>query len=137
VTTARASALGAGTGMRGLYLDVLPGLIFGDSTAHSIALCGRSSEVRLKPRVLSTGLGQLRALLYKARGFAARLPVPLLLDRQIPHVPRVPSVPQQRLLLLIGRQQPKPRHSFTVSTTTDIPDVARLRRAGRSASSPD
>ncbi len=47
-----------------------------------------------KPRVLSAGLGQLRALLQIARGFAARLPVPLLLDRQIPHVPRVPAVTQ-------------------------------------------
>jgi hypothetical protein len=59
-----------------------------------------------KPRVFSAGLGQLRALLHIARGFAARLPVPLLLDRQIPHIPRVPAVPQQRLLLLICRQQP-------------------------------
>jgi hypothetical protein len=39
-------------------------------------------------------------------------------------------VPQQRLLLLICRQQPKPRHIRTVITTTDIPDVARLRRTG-------
>jgi hypothetical protein len=56
-----------------------------------------------KPRVLSAGLGQLRALLHIARGFAARLPVPLLLDRQIPHIPCVPAVPQQRHLLLICR----------------------------------
>jgi hypothetical protein len=45
----------------------------------------------------------------------------LLLDRQIPHVPRVPAMRQQRLLLLTDGQQPKPRHTRTVTINTDNP----------------
>jgi hypothetical protein len=73
-----------------------------------------------KPPVLSTGLRQLRTLLHIAGSLAPRLPMPLLLHRQIPHIPRVPAVRQQRLLLLSSRQQSKPRHIRTVTTGTDI-----------------
>jgi hypothetical protein len=74
-----------------------------------------------KPRVLGAGLRQLRGLLHIPRSRPTRLPVLLLLHRQIPHIPRVPAVRQQPLLLLSSRQQSKPRHSRTVTTDTDIP----------------
>ena len=83
-----------------------------------------------KPRVLGAGLGQLRGLLDIAGSLAARLPVLLLLHRQIPHIPRIPAVRQQCLLLLSVGQQPEPRHIRTVTTTTDIPDVARQPHTG-------
>jgi hypothetical protein len=47
----------------------------------------------------------------------------LLLDRQIPHIPRLPTVGQHCLLLLRSRQQSKPRHIRTVTTDTDIARV--------------
>ena len=78
-----------------------------------------------KPRVLGPRLRQLRGLLEIAGSLAAGLPVPLLLHREIPHVPRVLTVRQHRLLLLGGRQQPEPRHIRTVTTATDIPDWGR------------
>jgi hypothetical protein len=74
-----------------------------------------------KPRVLGARLSQLRRLLYIARSYAARLPVPLLLHRQIPYISRVPAVRPQGFLLVNSRQQPKPRHVRTVTATTDIP----------------
>jgi hypothetical protein len=74
-----------------------------------------------KPRILGARLRQLRALLQIAGNLASRLSVLLLLHRQIPHKPRIPAVSQQRLLLLRSRQQSKPRHTRTITTTTDIP----------------
>ena len=78
-----------------------------------------------KPPVLGAGLGQLRDLLDVAGSLAPRLPMLLLLHRQIPHIPRIAAVRQQCLHLLSDGQQPKPRHIRTVTTTTDIPDMAR------------
>ena len=72
-----------------------------------------------KPGVFGPGLRQLRALPRVTRRLAPGLPILLLLHRQIPHIPRVPTMPQQRLLLLRSRQQPKPRHIRTVTATTD------------------
>ena len=71
-----------------------------------------------KPRKRGARLGQLRALFHIAGSLTAWLPMLLLLHRQIPHKPRIPAVSQQDLLLLRGRQQPKPRHSRKVTTTT-------------------
>jgi hypothetical protein len=73
-----------------------------------------------KPRILGARLRQLRGLLQVAGSLAARLPIPLLLHRQIPHIPRIPAVRQQCRLLLRGRQQPEPRHTGTVTASTDI-----------------
>jgi hypothetical protein len=77
-----------------------------------------------KPPVLGAGLRQLRGLLQIAGSLTARLPVLLLLHRQIPHIPRVPAVRQRCLLLLRGRQQSKPRHIRTVTTDTDKPGAS-------------
>ncbi len=74
-----------------------------------------------EPPVLGAGLRQLRTLLQIPGSLAARLPVLLLLHRQIPHIPRIPAVRQQRLLLLRSRQQSEPRHNRTIITDTDNP----------------
>ena len=74
-----------------------------------------------KPPVLGASLCQLRGLLQIPGSLATRLPMLLLLHRQIPHIPRVPTMRQQCLLLLRSRQQSKPRHIRTVTTDTDIP----------------
>ena len=86
---------------------------------QSLLLHGLTSST--KPRVLGAGLRQLRALLYIAGCPATPLPLLLLLHRQIPHIPRVPAMCQQRQLLLRSRQQSKPRHIRTVTTDTDKP----------------
>ena len=74
-----------------------------------------------KPLILGAGLGQLGALFAIVGSLASRLPMPLLLYCQVPHVPRIPAMRQQCLLLLGGRYQPESRHSCTVTTTTDKP----------------
>ncbi len=74
-----------------------------------------------KPRVLGTRFRQLRALLQIAGSLAARLPMLLLLDCQVPHIARIPAVPQQCFLLLRRRHQAKSRHIRTVTADTDIP----------------
>jgi hypothetical protein len=76
---------------------------------------------RAKPRVLGAGLRQLRGPLEIAGRRAARLSVLVLLHRQIPHIPRVPAVRQQCLLLLRGRQQSEPRYIRTLTADNDIP----------------
>jgi hypothetical protein len=48
--------------------------------------------------------------------------MPLLLHRQISHIPCIPAVRQQCLVLFRCRQQPEPRHIGTVTATTDISD---------------
>ncbi len=80
-----------------------------------------------KPPVLGARVRQLRGLLDIAGRLAARLPVLLLLYRQIPHKARVPAVRQQCLLLLSGRQQTKSGH-IRITATTDS--------RGRSARAP-
>ena len=74
-----------------------------------------------KPRILGPCLGQLRSLFQIAGSLAPRLPMPLLLHRQIPDVPRIPAMSQQLLLLLRSRHQSEPRHSRTITTDTDSP----------------
>ncbi len=73
-----------------------------------------------KPRILGARLRQLRGLLQIAGSLAAGLPVLLLLHGHIPHIPCIPAVRQQCLLLRRGRQQPEPRRIGTVTATTDI-----------------
>jgi hypothetical protein len=83
-----------------------------------------------KPPVFGACLRQLPALLQVAGSLTVALPVLLLLHRQIPHIPRIPAVRQQCLLLLRSRQQSKPRHSRTVTTTTDIRRRSTPTRVG-------
>jgi hypothetical protein len=77
-----------------------------------------------KPRILRAGVRQLRSLFHIARSLTPRLPMLLLLHRQIPHIPRVAAVRQQCLLLHSSRQQTEPRHIRTIATGTDNPGGA-------------
>jgi hypothetical protein len=74
-----------------------------------------------QPGVLGSRLGELPALLQVARrALAARVPVAVLLDGEVPHVPGVRAVvPQHRFLGGRG-EQPVPGHANTLSNITDI-----------------
>ena len=72
-----------------------------------------------QPAVFGAGLGQLGALLVVAGRVASRLPVLLLLDGQVPHVPGVAAMLDQRRRLLGVRKQSVSRHPGKVSATTD------------------
>ena len=79
---------------------------------HCLTPGARPAEHRTRP-------GQLRALLVVAGRTAPRRPVPLLLDSQVPHIPRVAAVLGQRSLLLGSRKQPVTRHPRNLTPTTD------------------
>lgn len=66
-----------------------------------------------QPVVFGAGLSQLRGLLAVARGAAARPPVPLLLDSQVPHIPRVATMLGQSRRLLGSGKQPIMRTKAT------------------------
>jgi hypothetical protein len=72
-----------------------------------------------QPIVLGAGRGQLSALLLEAGRVPPRLPVLVLLDGQVPHVPGVTAMLSQHRRLLGGRKQPKSRHASNVATSTD------------------
>jgi hypothetical protein len=66
--------------------------------------------------VLGSRLGELPTLLQVARrALAARVPVGVLLDGQVPHIPGVPAMVPQRRLLSGCREQPEPGHTNTLS----------------------
>ena len=74
-----------------------------------------------QPRVLGAGLCELSALLRVAgRALSARVPVGVLLDGQVPHVPGVRAVFPQHCLLGRCGEQAIPAHTNTLSTITDI-----------------
>ncbi len=74
-----------------------------------------------QPQVLRPRRGELPALSQVARrALAARVPVGVLLDGQVPHVPGVRAVvPQHRFLGGRG-DEPVPGHTNTLSDTADI-----------------
>jgi len=72
-----------------------------------------------QPRVFCARGGQLRALLVVARRATARLPMLLLLDRQIPHISGMEAMLGQPRHLLRSRKQPIPRHTENLAFTTD------------------
>ena len=81
---------------------------------HRLGACSQ-------PRVLGAGGGELPALLHPARcASPARVPVRVLLDGQVPHVPGVRAVVPQHRLLGGRREQPVPGHTNTLASTTDI-----------------
>ena len=63
-----------------------------------------------QPFVLGAGRCQLSALLVEAGRTAPWLPVLLLLEGQIPHIPRMAAMVAQHHRLLSGRKQPVSRH---------------------------
>ena len=72
-----------------------------------------------QPIVIGTGSGQLSALLVIAGRTTTRLPMPLLLDGQVPHIPGVATMLGEHHHLLSGRKMPITRHSWNVSAATD------------------
>jgi hypothetical protein len=69
--------------------------------------------------VLGAGGGQLGALLVVAGRPASGLPVLLLLDGQVSHIPGVAAMLGQHHRLLSSRKQPVSRHASNVAATTD------------------
>ena len=81
-----------------------------------------------QPRVLRAGGGQLPALLQVGGSAgAARTPVPVLLDREVPHVPGVRAVVLQRCLLGGRGEQPIPGHAKILANTTDVSGEVKRR----------
>jgi hypothetical protein len=77
----------------------------------------------------------LRSLFKVAGRLPPWSPEVLLLHRQIPHISRIPTMRQQSMLLLRSRRQSIPRHSRTVTSTTDTPDHITPIAPRRSAES--
>jgi hypothetical protein len=74
-----------------------------------------------QPRVFGARLSQLPTLLKVARSaLPARVPVLVLLDGQIPHIPGVATMVPQHRFLGVGGEQPVPRHTNILTTATDI-----------------
>jgi hypothetical protein len=81
-----------------------------------------------QPIMLRAGGCELSALLKIARRVRpARMPVSVLLDRKVPHVPGVRAMTLQHCLLGGCGKQPVPRHTNTLATATDIPGEVRRR----------
>ena len=92
------------------------------------ACCCTIWRARGQPRVLGPRLSELPALLQVARrARPARVPVPVLLHGQVPHVPGMAAVAAQHRLLGGGGEQPVPRHANTLATTTDISEEVKRR----------
>jgi hypothetical protein len=72
-----------------------------------------------QPVVFGAGRSQLSALLVVAGRVASRLPMLLLLDGQVPHIPGVAAILGQRRRLFGGRKQPVSRHPGNLTTATD------------------
>ena len=82
----------------------------------------------LEPRVLRPHLGKLPALLQIARSARpARAPVPVLLDREVPHEPGLGAMVPQHYLLGGRGDQTVPGHTNTLANTTDISGEVKRR----------
>jgi hypothetical protein len=81
-----------------------------------------------QPVVFGAGRSQLGTLLVIPGRLAAWLPVPLLLNGQIPHKPGMTTVFGQRSRLLRAGEQPKPAHINNIGSTTDNPPKGGRRR---------
>jgi hypothetical protein len=81
-----------------------------------------------QPGVLRPRLGELSALLKVAwRARPAGVPMRMLLYRQVPYVSGVGAMVSQHSLLSGGGKQPVPRHTNTLSTSTDISEEVKRR----------
>jgi hypothetical protein len=72
-----------------------------------------------QPIVLAASRSQLSTLLVVPGPAAPRLPVQLLLDRQVPHKPGMATMLAQHHRLLSGGKQPISRHPGNPTATTD------------------
>ena len=78
-------------------------------------------RARGEPRVLRARLGELTALLHVTRGtLSAWVPIGVLLNREIPHVPGMRAMRPQSSFLYGRREQSKSRHANTLANGTDI-----------------
>jgi hypothetical protein len=85
--------------------------------AHLLDRLGAGGQ----PRVFRSRLSELPALLQVARrALPAGVPVGVLLDGQVPHVPGVAAVFPQHRLLGGGGDEPVPGHANTISDSTDV-----------------
>jgi len=76
---------------------------------------------RTQPVMFRTDSGKLPTLLQIARrALPSRMPVRVLLDGKVPHVPGVRAMVPQYCLLGGCKDQPVSRHANTLSTGTDI-----------------
>ena len=78
---------------------------------------------RRKPVVLGARGGQLSTLLVIAGAMAPRLPMLLLLDGQVPYVPRMATMLAQHHRLLTGWKQLISRHIRNIVARTDKPSI--------------
>ena len=81
-----------------------------------------------QPFVFGAGRSQLGTLLVVPGRLATWLPVPLLLDGEIPHKPSMTTVLAQCRRLLKTGKQPKPAHSNNLGSTTDNQTKGGKRR---------
>jgi hypothetical protein len=96
--------------------EIPPGLLL-----HHLGACGQ-------PRVLCSCLRKLPTLLQIARRtLAARVPMLMLLHREIPYVPGMSTVVLQHCFLRRGGEQPVPGHTNILSITADISGEAKRR----------
>jgi hypothetical protein len=83
---------------------------------------------RGQPRVIGPRLGELSALLQVARrALAARVPLLVLLDGEVPHIPCVRAMGSQHHLLGGCEEQPVPGHTNILAITTDISGEVKRR----------
>ena len=102
----------------------LPGAGTGAGTGLLLHHLGAGGQ----PRVLRPHLGKLPALLQVAgSAVPARAPVPVLLDREVPHEPCLGALVPQHHLLGGGGNQPVPGHTNTLANTTDISGEVKRR----------
>src|SRR5262249_1203206 len=81
-----------------------------------------------QPVVLSADCGELAALLpIPRRARAARVPVRVLIDGQVPDEPGVTAVDPQHRLLGGRRERTASSHTNTVATTADISGEVKRR----------
>jgi hypothetical protein len=103
------------------------------SRAHEPRLALARVRIHLpacpQPVIFGAGGGELSALLQIAwRTLAARTPVRVLLNREIPYVRSMRAVAQQHRFVLGGRGiRPASGHANTLSTTADIPKEVKRR----------
>ena len=85
-------------------------------------------RARGQPRILGPRLRELSALRQVTwRALPSRMPVLVLLDGQIPHVPGMAAVVDQHRFLRGGWEEPVPGHANILSITADISGEAKRR----------
>jgi len=83
---------------------------------------------RLQPVLFRAGGCELTTLLQVTWcALPTRMPVRMLLDSEVPHIPGMRAVVQQHRLLSGHRSQPVSRHANTLASTADISGEVKRR----------